>query len=158
MESCRGPCGSRLGQPCCYLPDFGTESVSGGDSRLPRENLLSASSPVSVRPTAMRPDYLFSESRKRAYRFYTVALRWVIVVAAILHYGFRFYVSSGTSSFLCKVVIGWLGAWLGSPVFGHWLEGLRYESVYYIPAVLGSLALVLLAVDMGKSGSILKGW
>ena len=81
-----------------------------------------------------------------------------IVVAAILHYGFRFYVISGRSSFLCKVVIGWLGAWLGSPVFGHWLEGLRYESVYYIPAVLGSLALVLLAVDMGKSGSTLKGW
>ena len=64
-----------------------------------------------------------------------------IVVAAILHYGFRFYVIPGTSSFLCKVVIGWLGAWLGSPVFGYWLEGLRYESVYYIPAVLGSLAL-----------------
>ncbi len=41
-----------------------------------------------------------------------------IVVAAILHYGFRFYVIPGTSSFHCKVVIGWLGAWLGSPVFG----------------------------------------
>ena len=76
-----------------------------------------------------------------------------IVVAAILHYGFRFYVIPGASSFLGKVVIGWLGAWLGSPVFGHWLEGLRYESVYYIPAVLGSLALVLLAVDVAKSVS-----
>ncbi len=36
-------------------------------------------------------------------------------------------------------------------MFGHWLEGLRYESVYYIPAVLGSLALVLLTVDVMKS-------
>ena len=45
---------------------------------------MPASSPVSVRPTAMRPDYLFSESRKRAYRFYTVALRWVIVVGVLL--------------------------------------------------------------------------
>ena len=54
-----------------------------------------------------------------------------IVVAAILHYGFRFYVIPGTSSFLGKVVIGWLGAWLGS------------------------LAFVLLAVDVAKSvGSI----
>ena len=32
-----------------------------------------------------------------------------IVVAAILHYGFRFYVIPGTSSFLCKVVLAWLG-------------------------------------------------
>ncbi len=34
-----------------------------------------------------------------------------IVVAAILHYGFLFYVIPGTSSFLGKVVVGWLGAW-----------------------------------------------
>ena len=52
---------------------------------------MPASSPVSVRPTAMRPDYLFSESRKRAYRFYTVALRWVIVVGVLLAFYFFFF-------------------------------------------------------------------
>ena len=55
---------------------------------------MPASSPVSVRPTAMRPDYLFSESRKRAYRFYTVALRWVIVVGVLLVLFFFAKVSS----------------------------------------------------------------
>lgn len=29
-------------------------------------------------------DYLFSERRKRAYRFYTAALRWVIVAVTLL--------------------------------------------------------------------------
>ncbi len=82
---------------------------------------------------------------------FLILLVIAVVVAAILHYGLRFYVIAGTSSFLSKVVIGWLGAWLGSPVFGHWIEGLRYESVYYIPALLGSLALVLLAVDVTKT-------
>jgi hypothetical protein len=39
----------------------------------------------------MRPDYLFSESRKHAYRFYTVALRWVIVVGVLLAFYFFFF-------------------------------------------------------------------
>ena len=46
------------------------------------------SSPVSVRPTAVKPldeaDYLFSEHRKNAYRFFTAALRWVIAVGVLL--------------------------------------------------------------------------
>ena len=59
---------------------------------------MPASSPVSVRPTAMRPfgeaDYLFSERRRRAYRVFTVALRWVIVVAVLLALYFFGKVSS----------------------------------------------------------------
>ncbi len=49
-----------------------------------------------------------------------------VVVSAILHYGLKFYVRAGTGSFISKVIIGWIGAWLGSPVFGHWPEGLSY--------------------------------
>jgi hypothetical protein len=41
------------------------------------------------------------------------------------------------------------GAWLGSPVLGHWWPGLQYHDVYYIPAILGSLALIVVAVDVG---------
>ena len=69
------------------------------------------------------------------------------IVSAILHYGVKFYVVAGTSSFLCKVVVGWVGAWLGSPVLGHWWDGLNYEQVYFVPAILGSLAFLVLAVD-----------
>ena len=73
------------------------------------------------------------------------------VVAAVLHYGFKYYVIPGLGSYLSKVVIGWIGAWLGSPVFGNWFEGVCYGEVYIIPAVLGSLALLVLIVDAGKT-------
>ena len=74
-----------------------------------------------------------------------------VVVSLILHYALNYYVISGLNSFFSKVVIGWVGAWLGSPVFGHWFDGLRYENVYYVPATLGSLALLVLAVDIIQS-------
>jgi len=74
-----------------------------------------------------------------------------VVVSGILHYGFKYYVRSGAVSFLSKVVVGWIGAWLGSPVFGHWWEGLNYQQVYYVPAILGSLAILVLAVDCVKT-------
>jgi len=74
-----------------------------------------------------------------------------VVISAILHYGVKLYITPGLSSFLSKIVIGWIGAWLGSPVFGHWWGGLAYNDVYFIPAVLGSLALLILAVDGVKT-------
>jgi uncharacterized membrane protein YeaQ/YmgE (transglycosylase-associated protein family) len=74
-----------------------------------------------------------------------------VVVSAILHFGLKYYIVGGFSSFFGKVVIGWVGAWLGSPVFGYWFEGLNYEQVYIIPAILGAFAFVILAVDGLKS-------
>ena len=82
---------------------------------------------------------------------FLIILVIAVVVAAILHYGFKFYVLPGFSSFLSKIVIGWVGAWLGSPVFGHWFGGLAYKEVYIIPAILGSFALLILVVDGSKS-------
>ena len=73
-----------------------------------------------------------------------------VVVSGILHYGLNYYVTPGIASFCSKVVIGWVGAWLGSPGLGHWLPGLQYHDVYYIPAILGSLALLVVAVDVAK--------
>jgi len=74
-----------------------------------------------------------------------------IVVSGILHFGLKYYVTPGLTSFFGKVIVGWIGAWLGSPVLGHWFEGVCYESVYIIPAILGSLAFIVLAVDGLKS-------
>jgi uncharacterized membrane protein YeaQ/YmgE (transglycosylase-associated protein family) len=73
-----------------------------------------------------------------------------VVVSVILHYGLRYYVIPGHWSFCSKIVVGWVGAWLGSPVVGHWFEPLRWQEVYFIPAIIGSLALIVLAVDLGK--------
>jgi uncharacterized membrane protein YeaQ/YmgE (transglycosylase-associated protein family) len=72
------------------------------------------------------------------------------VMTAVLHYGLKYYVTPGLGAYLSKVVIGWIGAWLGSPVFGKWFEGVCYSEVYIIPAVLGSLALLVLIVNAGK--------
>ncbi len=72
------------------------------------------------------------------------------VVAAILHYGCKYYVTPGIWSFGAKVVVGWIGAWLGSPVFGYWphrIPSLQYENIWFIPAILGAVALIVVAVD-----------
>ena len=73
-----------------------------------------------------------------------------VVVSAILHFGLNFMVTSGWWSFLSKVVLGWFGAWWGTPVFGNWWEPLNFGDIFYIPAILGSFALLIVAVDIGK--------
>jgi uncharacterized membrane protein YeaQ/YmgE (transglycosylase-associated protein family) len=76
-----------------------------------------------------------------------------VVASAILHYGLKFYVTPGFESFCFKVVVGWVGAWLGSPVFGYWphkFPFLHYQNIWFIPAILGSLAVLALAVDFDK--------
>ncbi len=79
-----------------------------------------------------------------------------LVVSAILHFGFKYYVVPGFYSFLSKVFIGWIGAWLGSPVFGYWFESLKYKQVYIIPAILGCLLLLICIVDCVKTCSNTK--
>jgi uncharacterized membrane protein YeaQ/YmgE (transglycosylase-associated protein family) len=77
-------------------------------------------------------------------------------VSAILHYGFKYYILPGMASYLAKVVIAWFGAWLGSPILGYWWEGLSYQHVYFVPAVLGAFASLILAIDGLRT--IAKAW
>ena len=74
-----------------------------------------------------------------------------LVVAAILHFPLAYRVIAGWGSYFGKVVIGWIGGWLGSPVLGHWWTQVRYEEVYVVPAVLGCAGLVILAVDLAQT-------
>lgn len=74
-----------------------------------------------------------------------------IVVSAILHYVFSYYVRPGFNSFLSKIIFGWIGAWLGSPVLGYWFAGVNYQNVYFIPAILGSFAFLIMLIDFVKS-------
>lgn len=74
-----------------------------------------------------------------------------VVVSGILHFVFKYYIVPGWGSYFSKVLIGWVGAWLGSPVFGHWWVGLNYKEVYIVPAILGSLLLLIFAVDCIKT-------
>ena len=74
-----------------------------------------------------------------------------LVVSVIMHFVFKYYVRPGWNSFVSKVIFGWIGAWLGSPVFGHWFDAVKYENVYIIPAILGSIAILIFATDILKS-------
>lgn len=73
-----------------------------------------------------------------------------LVVSGILHYGFKYYERPGLWSFWSKVAVGWIGAWLGSPVLGHWPPVVHYDVVYIIPAILGALGLLVVAVEFAK--------
>jgi len=44
-----------------------------------------------------------------------------LVAAAIVHYLVGYRILDGFDGFLGKVMAGWLGAWLGSPIIGHWV-------------------------------------
>jgi uncharacterized membrane protein YeaQ/YmgE (transglycosylase-associated protein family) len=74
-----------------------------------------------------------------------------VVVSAVLHYVVKFYIRPGLVSFFSKVIFGWIGAWLGTPVFGKWFSGVCYENVFIIPAILGSLAIMVIMVDLVKT-------
>ncbi|HVO60984.1 MAG TPA: hypothetical protein VMT53_08605 [Terriglobales bacterium] len=66
------------------------------------------------------------------------------VVATVYHDVIRYRFLEGHDARFGKVVVGWIGAWLGSPVLGHWLW--KVENVYILPAVLGAIAGVHLTV------------
>ena len=71
-----------------------------------------------------------------------------MAVSAILHYGFKYYATPGTWSFFSKIVVGWLGGWLGSPILGHWFEGVNYGELYILPAIIGTAAMLIFSVDI----------
>ncbi len=73
-----------------------------------------------------------------------------LAVSSILHFGLEYYVNPGMWSFASKVVVGFIGASYGTQVFGSWFPGLNYNNVYYIPAILGAFAILLVAVDLMK--------
>ena len=72
-----------------------------------------------------------------------------LIVAVVLHYGFRYRFLEGPDAVFAKAAMGWLGAWLGSPVLGHW--SYKFQDVYVIPAILGSIAAVVLNVAVWKA-------
>ncbi len=74
-------------------------------------------------------------------------------VSAILHFGLSYYSTPGTRSFLGKIVIGYAGALWAGALIGGWefIPGLTIASVPVIPAMLGSLATIVFAVDVTET-------
>lgn len=71
------------------------------------------------------------------------------VVAATYHYVIRYRFLDGNDAVIGKLIIGWLGAWLGSPVLGHWLW--KVENVYIVPSLLGAIVAIHLTVLTAKA-------
>lgn len=80
---------------------------------------------------------------------FLVMLTLSVMVAAILHYAFHYYVVPGPWSFMSKVVIGFVGGVFGPAIFGHWFPVL--SGIPIVPAMMGSFALIILAVDATHS-------
>ena len=78
-----------------------------------------------------------------------------IVVSAVLHFVCKMYIRTGLESFISKVIIGYIGAWQGSAVFGRWW--FEIGGVHVVPAIVGSLALLIFLVDMVKSKTAAGG-
>ncbi len=72
-----------------------------------------------------------------------------LVVAAALHYGAKLYVRNDPLSFAAKVIWAYVGGWLGTPVFGAW--GPIFAANAVIPAILGALAILIVAVDVART-------
>ena len=71
------------------------------------------------------------------------------VVAVAYHNVIRYRFLEGNDALFGKLIVGWLGAWLGPPVFGHWLW--KIENVYVVPAILGAAATGHLTILPGKA-------
>ncbi len=78
-----------------------------------------------------------------------------LIAALVLHYLVKYRTVEGFEGFLGKVIVGWLGAWLGSPVLGHWPVNLSFADIYPIPVFLGALSTVFSVVLLFKSLSSL---
>ncbi len=88
---------------------------------------------------------------------FIILLGFALFVSLILHYVVKFYVRKDLISFFGELVIAWIGAWLGSPVLGNWFNGWDYHAVYFIPAFLGAIALVVLYVEVSKCCRVALG-
>lgn len=74
-----------------------------------------------------------------------------LIGAVVMHYVARYRILEGFDGFVGKVIVGWLGAWLGSPVLGHWFEPVKIANVYLIPALLGAFVAPFAVTAWGKA-------
>jgi uncharacterized membrane protein YeaQ/YmgE (transglycosylase-associated protein family) len=60
--------------------------------------------------------------------------------AAVLHWAIRYRFFTGIEGFFAMWIVGWLGAWLGPAVVGHWVGPVMLWNIYIIPALIGAFA------------------
>lgn len=71
-----------------------------------------------------------------------------IIAALVLHYAARFRFRQGFDGFMSKWIVAWFGAWLGSPVLGHWW--FQIGGIWAIPALIGAFMGAFLVTAFWK--------
>ena len=56
----------------------------------------------------------------------------------------------GTAAYIGQLIVGWLGAWIGSAVVGHWGWIIPTTNVYLLPAAISSLAAIYALIESVK--------
>lgn len=74
-----------------------------------------------------------------------------LIAAGVVHYVIRYRFLDGFDGFVGKCIAGGVGAWLGSPVLGHWFERAKLANVYLIPALLGAFVGAFVVTATGKA-------
>lgn len=70
------------------------------------------------------------------------------VCAFVFHSILKLRVLWSGEGYLCEWIMGWIGAWLGSSVVGHWSWMIPGSEVYLVPATIGSLAAIHMLVTL----------
>jgi uncharacterized membrane protein YeaQ/YmgE (transglycosylase-associated protein family) len=65
--------------------------------------------------------------------------------SAIVH-GANYKVLRGLEGYFAKLIVGWIGGWVGPPVLGYWGPKISERNVFLIPAILGSIAAIFFSV------------
>lgn len=70
--------------------------------------------------------------------------------AAIMHWVIRYRVFQGFDGFVGEWVLAWVGAWIATPVLGHWFGSVMLWQIYIIPALIGAFVGAYLDAAIGK--------
>lgn len=72
------------------------------------------------------------------------------IAAIVIHSGIRYRFLGGVDGFFAKWILGWLGAWVATPVLGHWFAGVAIGGQYIIPAFLGAFSSAFMIAAVCK--------
>ena len=71
------------------------------------------------------------------------------VVTVVYHNVLRYRFLEGNDALFGKLIVGWFGAWVGSPILGYWLW--KVDNVYVVPAILGAIIAIHMNVLAWKA-------
>ena len=73
------------------------------------------------------------------------------IAAIVMHNAIQYRFLGGVDGFFSKWIVGWLGAWVASPVLGHWFAGFAIGGQYIIPAFLGAFSAAFMTTAVCKA-------